>query len=96
MLHQMNIYGKDRVQQAIERLQLFEPEEGYYLAFSGGKDSVTVKALMDMADVKYDAHYDVTSVDPPELVQFVKTFKFIFHFVHSFPQLTAYIFHHLL
>lgn len=74
MLHQMNIYGKDRVQQAIERLQLFEPEEGYYLAFSGGKDSVAVKALMDMADVKYDAHYNVTSVDPPELVQFVKTF----------------------
>ena len=75
MLHQMNIYGKDRVQQAIERLQTFEPEEGYYLAFSGGKDSVTVKALMDMAGVKYDAHYSVTSVDPPELVQFVKTFK---------------------
>lgn len=54
MLHQMNIYGKDRVQQAIERLQTFEPEEGYYLAFSGGKDSVTVKALMDMAGVKDD------------------------------------------
>lgn len=75
MLHQMNIYGKDRVQQAIERLQTFEPEEGYYLAFSGGKDSVTVKALMDMAGVKYDAHYSVTSVDPPELVQFVKSFN---------------------
>lgn len=75
MLHQMNIYGKDRVQQAIERLQTFEPEEGYYLAFSGGKDSVTVKALMDMAGVKYDAHYSVTSVDPPELVQFVKKFN---------------------
>lgn len=75
MLHQMNIYGKDRVQQAIERLQTFEPEEGYYLAFSGGKDSVTVKALMDMAGIKYDAHYNVTSVDPPELVQFVKTFE---------------------
>ena len=83
MLHQMNIYGKDRVQQAIERLQTFEPEEGYYLAFSGGKDSVTVKALMDMAGVKYDAHYSVTSVDPPELVQFVKTFNdVIFDLTH--------------
>lgn len=75
MLHQMNIYGKDRVQQAIERIKLFEPEEGYYLAFSGGKDSVCVKALMDMSGVKYDAHYNVTSVDQPELVKFVKTFK---------------------
>lgn len=27
-----------------------------------------------MAGVKYDAHYNVTSVDPPELVRFVKSF----------------------
>lgn len=75
MIHQMNIYGKDKVEQAIERIKTFEPEEGYYLSFSGGKDSVTIKALADMAGVKYDAHYNVTSVDPPELVHFVKSFK---------------------
>ena len=68
------MYGMDMVEVAIERLKAFEPPEGYYLAFSGGKDSVTVKALADMAGVKYDAHYSVTSVDPPELVRFVKTF----------------------
>lgn len=62
------------VEVAIERLKAFEPKEGYYLAFSGGKDSVTVKALADMAGVKYDAHYNVTSVDPPELVRFVQSF----------------------
>ncbi len=73
-IHQLNIYGMDMVEVAIERLKAFEPKEGYYLAFSGGKDSVTVKALADMAGVKYDAHYNVTSVDPPELVQFVKSF----------------------
>lgn len=64
----------DMVEVAIKRLQTFEPEEGYFLAFSGGKDSVVVKALADMAKVKYDAHYAITSVDPPELVQFIKTF----------------------
>lgn len=74
MIGQLNIYGKDKVQVAIERLKTFEPPEGYYLAFSGGKDSVVIKALADMAGVKYDAHYTLTSVDPPELVQFVKTF----------------------
>ena len=74
-IHQLNMYGMDMVEVAIERLKAFEPEEGYYLAFSGGKDSVTVKALADMAGVKYDAHYRVTSVDPPELVKFVKTFS---------------------
>lgn len=75
MIHQMNIYGKDKVETAIERLRTFEPPEGYFLAFSGGKDSVVIKALADMAGVKYDAHYSVSSVDPPELVQFVKTFS---------------------
>lgn len=73
-LGQLNIYGKDKVQVAIDRIKSFEPPEGYFLAFSGGKDSVCIKALADMAGVKYDAHYNVTTVDPPELVQFVKTF----------------------
>lgn len=73
-LHQINMSGKDKVEQAIERIKTFEPEEGYYLAFSGGKDSVVIKKLADMAGVKYDAHYTCTSVDPPELVRFVKTF----------------------
>lgn len=75
MIHQLNLYGRDKVEQAIQRLKDFEPPEGYYLAFSGGKDSVVVKALADMAGVKYDAHYNVTTVDPPELVQFVKEHK---------------------
>ena len=74
MIHQLNMYGKDKVQVAIDRLRTFEPPEGYYLAFSGGKDSVVIKALADMAGVKYDAHYTLTSVDPPELVRFIKTF----------------------
>ena len=72
MIGQINIYGNDKVEQAIMRLKTFEPPEGYYLAFSGGKDSVVVKALADMAGVKYDAHYNVTSVDPPELYYFIR------------------------
>jgi len=63
---------RDRVQIAIDRLRNFEPDEGYYLAFSGGKDSVTILRLAEMAGVKFDAHYNVTTVDPPELVQFIK------------------------
>ena len=61
----------DKVQMSIKRLKQFEPDEGYYLAFSGGKDSVVIKRLAQMAGVKFDAHYNVTSVDPPELVRFV-------------------------
>lgn len=74
MIGQLNMSGLDKVETAIKRLQTFEPPEGYYLAFSGGKDSVVIKALADMAGVKYDAHYNITSVDPPELVQFIKRY----------------------
>lgn len=63
---------QEKVKASIERLKAFEPEEGYNLAFSGGKDSVVCKALLDMAGCKYDATYRVTSVDPPELVHFIK------------------------
>ena len=62
----------EKVKKSIERLKAFEPPEGYYLAFSGGKDSVVCKALLDMAGCRYDAHYRITSVDPPELVQFIR------------------------
>lgn len=74
MLRQIDLMGNtiDKVQTSIARLRAFEPEEGYYLAFSGGKDSVVIKALADMAGVKYDAHYNATTVDPPELVRFIK------------------------
>jgi phosphoadenosine phosphosulfate reductase len=67
------LFGKvDKVQIAIDRLKSFEPQEGYCLRFSGGKDSVVIKRLAEMSGVKFDAHYTVTSVDPPELVRFVK------------------------
>lgn len=75
MLQEYTIFGvEDKVKNSIDALRSFEPPEGYFVAFSGGKDSVVVKALCDMAGVKYDAHYNVTSVDPPELVQFIKDF----------------------
>lgn len=73
MLGQLNLWGKNKVEVAIDRLQSFEPKEGYYLAFSGGKDSQCIYHLAKMAGVKFDAHYHITGVDPPELVRFIKT-----------------------
>jgi phosphoadenosine phosphosulfate reductase len=81
----MNMFGRDMVENAIERIRTFEPPEGYFLAYSGGKDSVVIKALADMADVKYDAHYQLTSVDPPELVAFVKSQKDVIIDVPRYP-----------
>nr|DAF50071.1 MAG TPA: phosphoadenosine-phosphosulfate reductase [Siphoviridae sp. ctzyE57] len=63
---------QQKIDRAIIRLKNFEPEEGYYLAFSGGKDSQCIYHLAKRGNVKFDAHYSVTSVDPPEVVRFIK------------------------
>jgi len=57
MLGQLNLWGKNKVEVAIDRLQSFEPKEGYYLAFSGGKDSQCIYELAKMAGVKFNAFY---------------------------------------
>lgn len=49
-----------------------DPENGFYLAFSGGKDSQVLYHIAKMAGVKFKAHMDLTSVDPPEVIRFVK------------------------
>jgi phosphoadenosine phosphosulfate reductase len=61
-----------KLKASIDRLKAFEPKDGYYLAFSGGKDSVVIYELAKMAGVKFDAHYAITTVDPPELTKFIK------------------------
>ena len=63
---------KDR---AIARLREFEPPEGYYLAYSGGKDSDVILNLARMAGVKFEAHHHLTTCDPPELVYHVRDQK---------------------
>lgn len=74
MLIEQTLFGTiDKVQTAIDRLKAFEPKDRpYWLAFSGGKDSCVILELAKMSGVKFEAHYNVTSVDPPELVRFVK------------------------
>ena len=62
-----SFFAVDKVTIAIERFQDFEPPEGYYLAFSGGKDSQTIYHLAQEAGVKFDAHYNLTTVDPTEI-----------------------------
>ena len=58
---------------AIKRLKAFEPADGYFVAYSGGKDSDCIKILSQLSGVKYKAVHNLTTVDAPETVQYVKS-----------------------
>lgn len=64
--------GKTLAEIAIERLKVFEPKEGYWVAYSSGKDSDVILDLVRRSGVKYDAHHSLTTADPPEVIRHVK------------------------
>jgi phosphoadenosine phosphosulfate reductase len=41
---------------AMATLHTYEPPEGYYLAFSGGKDSIVAYDLLKRSGCKFDAY----------------------------------------
>jgi phosphoadenosine phosphosulfate reductase len=55
-----------------EPLALSYSTKGFYLAFSGGKDSQALYHVAKMAGVKFEAHMNFTSVDPPQVIRFVR------------------------
>lgn len=56
-----------------EKLALtMQPDEGFHVGFSGGKDSQVVLELVKMEGVKYRAVYNVTTNDPADNVRFIK------------------------
>ena len=66
-----------KIKGAVELLKMCESAfiqnpAGYYLAFSGGKDSLVIYHLAKMAGVRFEAHYHLTTVEPPELVHFIR------------------------
>lgn len=57
-----------------ERIALmYDSNDGYYLAFSGGKDSQAIYHVAQLAGIKFKAHMSLTSVDPPQVIRFVKS-----------------------
>ena len=61
----------DKVADAIALLRQYEPPEGYYVCFSGGKDSVVTLDLVKRAGVKFEAWHNIITIEPPELMKFI-------------------------
>lgn len=80
---------KDKIDYSIELIRRGErlavalnPGDGYFVGFSGGKDSQALLQLVKMAGVKYRAYYSVTTNDPPPNVYFIRQYYPEVEFLH--------------
>jgi len=56
--------------QFLEQEQPLQGEQPYWVGFSGGKDSVVLKDIVERSGVRAEYNYSLTTIDPPELVKF--------------------------
>jgi phosphoadenosine phosphosulfate reductase len=63
----------EKEKRAIQYLKAFEPQDKpYYLCYSGGKDSDCIRILAELAGVKHECKHNLTTVDAPETVYYVR------------------------
>lgn len=76
LLIEQTLLGEiNKEEKAIQRIIEFQnrnPENKNVVAFSGGKDSIVLKHLCQRAGIKCEFVYSQTSVDPPELIYYVR------------------------
>lgn len=65
---------ENKIAWAIYILRESEPPEGFFVAFSGGKDSIVIYDLCLKAKVNFQSYFNRTSVDPPELLTYIKQY----------------------
>ena len=68
-----------KIQESITLLQKAEhialkynADNGFFLRFSGGKDSQALIHIAQLAGVKFKAHFSPTTIDPPEVIRFIR------------------------
>lgn len=66
-------YSINLIKRAEKTALRYRPE-GFFVAFSGGKDSQVLLKLTELAGVKFTAEYRLTTIDPPENVRFIKEY----------------------
>ena len=71
---------KKKIQHSVELIRkaekialMYDSENGYFNTFSGGKDSQALFHIVKMSGVKFKTYMSLTSVDPGDVIRFVKT-----------------------
>lgn len=72
MIEQLSFAPSQAIENTLRFLRDSCPPEGYLISFSGGKDSLAVLEACKEAKVPYRYYYKITTVDPPELVKYIK------------------------
>lgn len=71
-LRKKMLYSVELLRKAEKIAMNYDKDDGFFLAFSGGKDSQVLYHIAELGGVKFKAHMNLTSVDPPEVIRFVK------------------------
>ena len=61
-----------KVDLSIQLLREHQPRQDYYLAFSGGKDSILIYDLARRAGSRFQAYYHSSPIDPPMMPRFIR------------------------
>jgi phosphoadenosine phosphosulfate reductase len=72
-------YSISLIKKSEKTALMLNEQDGFYVAFSGGKDSQAILQLIKEAKVKYKVYMSVTTIDPPELIKFIK---------HNYPEVS--------
>lgn len=65
-------YSIELIRKAEKMALRLDPENGFYNTFSGGKDSQCLYHIVKLAGVKHKTHMNLTTIDPPEVIRFVR------------------------
>ena len=80
-IFQLSLNGKTKLENTIERIKFYESAalsmdpDGYYIAYSGCKDSLVISYLAILDGVKFKLHNNHTTLDAPELVYHIRKMK---------------------
>lgn len=85
-------FSKELISKADKLAKAMKIEHGVYVGFSGGKDSQVLLDLVRSVLPRYYAVHNITTVDPPDNIQFIRKYYpyvFLRHPKETFLQLVA-------